>query len=227
MSFKSRYGYYEHVNNEYQNNREQMRKGERTKLKLLLSTIKLLSNVNYHDLTMASICDDSEVSSATVYLYFKNRKEIVLAVLRDFNQYIFNLLKSADRGYEESDNGRTINQTWMMVVAANPGLFRCQLQMCDEDPEFEKFAADLNHKWYLFAAQAMTRENGQPIAQNLMTMYALGGMVDDLSRRLYARNNPHLEELIDELNWDEENLADFITSIWQTVVQAPQGSNSI
>lgn len=213
MSQKEEYSYYHYMETKYRESRSELRKGERTRLKLLMATIRLLDDVGYHGLTTANICKAANLSSATIYLYFKNRKEIVLAVLDGFAQYLIQQLKQVNK---EEDRMTQVNRIWIYVTSKNSGLLRCLLQMRDEVPEFDDRMNHLNHDWYLSIARSRNQDDDTVDPERLMIAYAMGGMVDELTRSLFTRCNPYLNDAFQQLGWNEEQLADFITSIWKS-----------
>ncbi len=215
MTSKEQYCYYHYLNNQLLKNQDDLRKGERTRQKLLLATTRLLDEVGYHGLTTANICKAAELSSATFYLYFKNRKEIVLALLSGFSQYLYDQLKLANQENKANDRIKSVNRAWVHTTSKNSGLLRCLYQMTDEDSEFDDLVNSLNHNWYLSVAKSLNKNNDTSNPEHLITAYAMGNMTDELTRNLFTRNNPYLNEAFQQLGWEEEQLADFITNIWK------------
>jgi len=76
---------------------------------------------------------------------------------------------------------------------------------------------DANHRWYArIAASVLSRFPAAKEERDAvrLAVYALGGMMDELVRRLFAAHDPHLETLVHQVTPDDERLAAFLSILW-------------
>jgi hypothetical protein len=59
----------------------------------------------------------------------------------------------------------------------------------------------------------------------MLAAYTLGGMVDELCRRLFVYKDPHVQGVTDTCAPEDEALAEFISVIWHRALYArdPEG----
>lgn len=194
------------------------RKGERTRDRLKLAAIDLLDEIGYRDMRISDICERADVSTATFYLYYQNKTEITVEVLREFMDTIFGVAET-DGPYRSSfDAIYSANLGWIRTVKANAGLLRCLLQVGDQTPEFAEVSQTINFKWYGRVASSIHRslsdERGRGADLSLVLAYALGSMMDELCRRLFVAQDQHLVDLIAKVAPTDEDLAELIGVIW-------------
>lgn len=194
------------------------RKGERTRDRLKIATVQVLEDRGYLRTRVADICKRARVSPAAFYLYFKNREQITVEVLTEFLQETFR--------QEPAPSGRSrplfeaiyeANYTWVRSVRANAGLVRCLLQLGDQVPEFKKLNERLNHEWFMYVTQRMlSRFPGAGVDEKavLLAVYALGGMMDELSRKVLVARDEHLQPVIEAVAPSDEALAEFLSVLW-------------
>ncbi|PCI54278.1 MAG: hypothetical protein COB36_10515 [Alphaproteobacteria bacterium] len=193
------------------------RKGERTRDRLEISAVRVLENKGYHDIRVADICEQADVSTATFYLYFENKTEITVAVLKNFTEQII-----SNRSQEKNENNAfsaiyNSNLSWVRQVRANAGLSRCLLQLQDQEGEFSQYFQRISYSWYKYVVKTtskyitITTENN-PVF--LLATYAMGGMIDEIVRSQLVYPNPHLLSVLDEVAPSDENLAEFLSLLW-------------
>src|SRR5690606_29851449 len=100
-----------------------LRKGERTRLRLLAATAGLLQSTYFHTLRVTDICRRARVSQGTFYLYFTDRNDIVATLLADFAARVFDTLDAACAGRDDS-YGSVFAPTlaYVRIFRANRGL---------------------------------------------------------------------------------------------------------
>ncbi len=198
------------------------RKGERTRDRLKLAAIDLLDETGYREMRIADVCERADVSTATFYLYYQNKTEITVEVLREFMDTIFGVAET-DGPYQSSFEAiYGANLGWIRTVKANAGLLRCLLQVGDQAPEFAEVSQSINHLWYRRVASSIRRslndESEAGADLSLVLAYALGSMMDELCRRLFVAHDQHLVELIARVAPTDEALAELIGVIWYRAV---------
>jgi len=204
-----------------QNAAGRRRKGERTRDRIRLAAIELLNEVGYRDMKVSDVCERAEVTPPVLYLYFENKQALTEEVLREF---LDEFMTRSGSGGSAGAYARTpyeaiyeANLLWIALARANTGLIRCLLQVADEIPAFAVLFNDANHRWYARIATSVT--NRFPAARDeadavRLAVYALGGMMDELVRRLFAARDPHLEGLVNAVAASDEDLAAFLSILW-------------
>lgn len=75
------------------------------------AAMKLYNEEGYHSITMEKIAERSELSRATLYLYFKTKDEIIISAIMALTDYFEKILRDA---YEmrESLKGELLENLW-------------------------------------------------------------------------------------------------------------------
>jgi AcrR family transcriptional regulator len=197
------------------------RKGELTRDRIRLAAIELLNEVGYRDTKVSDICERADVTPPVLYLYFESRQALTEEVLREF---LDDFMARSERAGGATSSARTpyeaiyeANLLWIALARANTGLIRCLLQVADDVPAFAALFNDANHRWYgRIAASVLSRFPAahQEADAVRLAVYALGGMMDELVRRLFAARDSHLDALVGAVAPSDEKLAAFLTIIW-------------
>ena len=194
------------------------RKGERTRDRIKLAAIDLLNGAGYRDLKIGEICARAGVTPPVLYLYYPGKLALAEEVLREFlDHYIAR--PGPERGKTRSayEAMYQANLDWLSLARVNGGLLRCLFQYSDEVPEFARLFSEANRRWYDRVTQSIIRrfpEAAADEAEIALAVHALGGMVDDFARRLYADHDAPLRALVDQVAPDDDALARFITRLW-------------
>lgn len=193
------------------------RKGARTRDRLKIATAKLLNETSYQDLRVTDICDKANVAPGTFYLYFENKQVLTIEILSEFVEMF-----DRDVRHHSHDPFESIyrsNLLFIQMARSNPGLFRCILQMSDVEPDFARVHQRINGSWYAKVVAAMTHWVELPSRDAaLLSIHALGSMMDDVVRRLFVMQDPYLIEVIDALKFDDEAIAEHLSVIWYRAI---------
>tara|TARA_R110002094_G_scaffold123679_5_gene118282 strand:- start:10 stop:693 length:684 start_codon:yes stop_codon:yes gene_type:complete len=195
-----------------------LKKGDRTRLRLMVATAKLLQDTFFHDLRITDICKQSGVSQGTFYLYFNDKMSVTTTTLSQFVHHIFQSLKEAGTNQNSlSDAVYATTLSYVKQFYLNRGLLRCLMQMTEESTEFEKIYQSLNSTWNKRTASAIARRLGNRPAddpEGVMIVYAAGGMVDEYLANLYVRKDPTLTKY----SGAPEDVAHLLSNLWMRVV---------
>jgi TetR/AcrR family transcriptional repressor of nem operon len=193
------------------------RKGERTRDRLKVAAVQVLEERGYLALRVSDICKRARVSTAVFYLYFKNKEEITLEVLTEFVHETGRLVGVSGTERTLFESMCQANLQWASSVRANTGLMRCLLQLSDQVPEFKKLNEKLNHEWFVHVTQRLvSRFPNVRVDKDalLLAVYALGGMMDDISRKILVDRDEHLQQVIWSIAPTDEALAEFLAVLW-------------
>ena len=191
-----------------------LRKGERTRLRLLAATAALLQDEFVHTLRIGDICHSAGVSPGTFYLYFDDKMEVTVAMLTGFAQHVFDHLDSTARTAADlQDSIHATTLAYVREFAMNRGLFRALMQMTEASARIESVYQKLNHRWNMRTARAIARRRGcaeGPSEADILRAFALGGMVDEFLANVYVRRDPVLVERLQS----PEEVARLLAGLW-------------
>ena len=202
-----------------------LRKGERTRLRLLAATADLLQTTFFHALRVTDICRRARVSQGTFYLYFSDRADIVTRLLTDFAATVFDTLDAASDRDDAYGAVHAPTLAYVHIFRANRGLLRCLTQLTEESRAFEQIYRELNAGWNRRAARAIAAGPGgvrSDPADALATAYALSSMVDEFLTTVYVRQDPELAFLAD----DPERVAAILSRLWYRAVHLAEPETS-
>lgn len=196
-------------------------KGERTRQRLRIATAEALERTGYHAMRVLDITKAAEVAEGLFYVYFKDKTEATLSVLNEMLEDFLGLSTLTTEERDPFSAIRAANRRWLAVCRANAGLMRCLLQVSDEEPSLTGLAQRANRLWYDVVAQThVKRRGGRPgdTPSVLFATYLLGGMMDELVRKLFIYPDPGLQKLQKKLRADDDALADAASVIWLRVL---------
>lgn len=196
-----------------------LRKGERTRLRLLAATAAELQRCYVHTLRVTDIAAGAGVAAGTFYVYFRDRGDAAEAMLDAFARHVFDALEAAAApGAPLEASVHATTRAYVELFAGNPGLFRALMQMTETSSRFEAIYRTLNARWNRRTAAAIARRQGRtaPAESDLLTAYALGGMVDEFLANLYVRRDPALDARIDS----PAEAAQVLAATWLRAVDA-------
>lgn len=205
--------YIEHLEAGYLNDPPKQ-KGLRTRERIKIATAKVLEKKGYHAMRVSDITETAEMAEGSFYIYFKDKTDVTVIVLSDLLENFFNLEAPRAGARSAFDSIRLTNRRWISVCRANAGLMRCILQVGDETAEFARLSQDANRVWYRRVAEGARRRRGVDPSQPTLAAYLLGGMMDELVRKLIVYPDAGLIELLQEMGVDDDLVADATSLIW-------------
>lgn len=194
-------------------------KRERTRERLRIATLHVLNECGYDEMRALTITEKAGLSEGLFYVYFKSKTDITLDLLNEFYSNFVRLDNIGKPPTGPFDAIKTANRRWLYIAAANVGLMRCIFQAGNEVPEFAALISTVNKKWYTLALAAVERH--RPVENKnamLLPLYMLGGMMDELARKLFVYPDPELLAVIRENGADYDAVADAATLIWHRVL---------
>jgi len=186
-------------------------KGLRTRQRLKIATAKILAREGYHAMRVSDISARARLAEGSFYVYFKDKTDAALTVLSELLEEFLDLAGRTRSGERTPfDSIRASNRRWIAVCRANAGLMRCILQLGDEDPRLAELAQKENRAWYERVAHssAKRRQSTETGGAALFAAYMVGGMMDELVRKLIIYPDPGFQELLAELDADDDAVAD-------------------
>ncbi|SDE71034.1 transcriptional regulator, TetR family [Kordiimonas lacus] len=199
-------------------------KGERTKNRLKVAAAKQLNELDFINLRVADICRDAAVSTATFHRYFLDRTEIATDVLDDYLEAMRegSLYTVTTENEKKVDGIYLATLAWLKSAEANPGILKCLLQLRDEAPQFAESYQKFDHYWYQRIADNIRSRSSsfsntdESVA--LVAAYALGGMVDDITRKIFIQRDTKLLGAVERIAPTPESLAKLLSMFWHRMV---------
>lgn len=191
------------------------KRGLRTRERLKIAAARALEEKGYHGLRVADVTAGAEVAEGSFYVYFTDKTDIALTVLTELLEEFFKLdaKSTADRSPFEAI--RQTNRRWLAVCRANAGLMRCILQLGDEEPQLSRLSRRTNRIWYDRVARSLKRRRSSVgTGPALFAVYLLGGMMDELVRKLIVYPDPEFHALLKEMEADDDAVADAASVLW-------------
>jgi TetR/AcrR family transcriptional regulator, transcriptional repressor for nem operon len=194
-------------------------KRERTRERLRIAAVQVLNERGYEDMRTLTITEQAGLSEGLFYVYFKSKVDITLSVLSEFH---LGYLEQNAPSRSQASAFQVIqaaNRRWIEVACANPGIMRCIFQAGNEVPEFATLISKINKQWYgrvLHSVQRRKPETGNKAS--MLPLYMLGGMMDELIRKLVVYPDPEFLAVIEESGSDHDAIADAATMIWYRVL---------
>ena len=191
-------------------------RGLKTRERLKIAAAKALAEKGYHALRVADVTAGAQVAEGSFYVYFTDKTDVALTVLKELLEDFFHLdakITATPRSPFEAI--RQTNRRWLALCRANAGLMRCILQLGDEEPELSRLSHRTNRVWYERVARSLTRRK-TTVGTNptLFALYLLGGMMDELVRKLIIYPDPEFHALLKEMNADDDTIADAASVLW-------------
>lgn len=193
------------------------RKGARTRDRLKIGAIQALEQRGYLAMRVSDICKRAKVSPAVFYLYFKNKRDITIEVLTEFLDSLFAHSGASEAPRSLFEAIYENNLSWVTSVRTNAGLMRCLLQLSDNEADFKELSERKNYEWFKRVTHSLLKRFPQPNFDErslLLAVYALGGMMDEFSRKLLVAREAHLESLVKDIAPTEEALAEYLSVMW-------------
>ena len=197
--------------------REKLKKGERTRLDLLLAAARHLADQPLESMTVAAMSQAAGVAHGTFYLYFKDRSHLAGEILSLFVDYLQIEMRLAARCAD--DPIRSSTAAYFTLFEANSGLMKCLVVGMDSAPEARQAFQRLNNEWARTVVRAQGRQRNPTAASNqnlsmeeqMLRAYALGAMVDQYLTALFVTKDPWIVEL----SKDPEATIDTLTTLWK------------
>lgn len=192
------------------------RKGELTRDRIRLAAVDLLNERGYRELRVSEVCERAAITPPVLYLYFSSKQALVEDILREFLDS-FAHQRTRQPSQTAFESIREGNLRWILWAKANSGLIQCLFEFSGEIPEFGDLYAAANHEWHRRTAQAIMRRfppDNMDLPTLHLTIIALGGMMDEMTRRLFSMPDDNTLGLVSEVAGSDEKLADFLSEIW-------------
>lgn len=188
-------------------------KGERTRHRIKVAAARVLESIGYHDMRIEDVCAAAGVSRGTVYVYFNDKKELSIEVLREFGEAMYRQVHDIAVGKGSYEAIFLTNRIMVDVYQHNAGLIRCLIQLDDQAPEFQALWLEMSRQTMDRIALSILRRTEPPAASastRLHTAYVLGGMAVHFLYAIFVQRDPSLADLAKS----PDLLAEHLSVLW-------------
>ena len=120
-NYSNLYSYMKSKTNSIKNNINERQESERKK-RILTSAIRIIGDKGYQNATIAEIAKDAGIGDATIYEYFKNKEDLLLAIPVEITKGLIPLINDHMMGIKGALNKlRKFIWWWLNYVEKNPG----------------------------------------------------------------------------------------------------------
>lgn len=200
------------------------KKAERTREALKVAAARVLEKRGYSQLRAIDISVEAGMSEGIFYKYFKDRNEICHEVLGEFmHNYVPMQRHSFDIGAAEGSFGAILraNIAWFSCARANSQLIRSVFQFQDSESSFAGRSQRVFRDWHDLTLRKVLDHYPDGAADRdtiEILLYALGGMIDEVTRLLWVNPNRSLLHLLERNSITDEDLAEVMTIIWHRTI---------
>jgi AcrR family transcriptional regulator len=186
----------------------------RSRDKLKQAAIALLNEVGFRRLRVQDVTERAGVASGLFYRYFRDLREIVHEVTRDFMAQL-NLetskLTKVSHPYDQIVERHALA---LRLFAANPGILRCLFQLDGEYPEFGRAWIAAAHEWNLQVADFLCNSRGFSADHARHMAFVLGAMTEGVFFQYLIRHTEDLSEMVRE----PQDIAEVIATMWYRTI---------
>ena len=191
-------------------------KRERTRERLRIATIQVLDERGYQAMRAIDVTEAAGLAEGSFYVYFKSKVDITVDILETYFLEFLSLAGASERGMGRFEAIQAVNRRWLQVAAANPGIMRCVLQTSFEVPEIAELINRFDRVWHERVMASVRRRGAGEVS--LLAVYLLGGMMDEIARRLLVYPDQQLVAKLAEIGADEIAVADAASAIWHRIL---------
>lgn len=198
-----------------------LRKGERTRRRVLWATAMGLTQASYAALSMDHIAEIAEISRAALYQYVGSKDDAVRVVLTAFQSQTLVLVDRPGRQMQPYDRILRTNRYYIDYFAKNAVFMERVRELHNIMPEIIREKQRVNRLWAERVMAHAIRHRGTRLDRVSLKLrvLALECMIDDVLRELYVIRNPDF----DEAAKDPARLAEELTVIWFNALYQGEG----
>ncbi|WP_417769256.1 TetR/AcrR family transcriptional regulator [Stappia sp.] len=174
-----------------------LRKGERTRRRVIWASAVALEQASYAQLSMDRIAEIAQVSRGALYQYVTSKEEAARLVLNRLQDLT---LTMSGRGNLSDDPLETIIRTnlyYMDYYERNAVLMERVHELREQMPDLIAARQRVNREWAKRVMAHACRHRSEPMSETKLRLrvFALEGMIDDIMRELFIIKNPDLEKI--------------------------------
>jgi len=200
-----------------QSGQEDLRKGERTGLRIRAAACSLLEDLPLSSLKVQDICAHAEIAQGTFYQYFADRDQLLASVLGDFVSFLKGrMLEAAQDSEGRQSSVELSTRAYCRLFESNRGMMKCLLNHYEAFPQARTILQTLNTAWIETVVASLKKKRraapGRKTGDKALRRrsYALGGMVDQYLASIYLYEDPDVTAVAGTL----DDVVATLTFIW-------------
>lgn len=189
-----------------------LRKGERTRRRVLWATAQELAATPFASLNMDQIAQAAGVSRAALYQYVGSKEDAVRTILTDFQSRTIAIPVAATRGTGPRDTILRTNRYYIDYFAKNAAFMERVRELHHVMPELVAEKQRVNREWADRVVRNAHRNGASRASPERLKLrtYLMECMIDDILREIFVIANRDIAAAAHDLNV----LAEEITRIW-------------
>lgn len=132
-------------------------KGRDTRERLLAAATSLFAQHGYSGVRITDITTAADLSAGAFYRYFKDRREIMLVLLRQLTDEAFDFVRVPWDETDPMDSVLRSTQLYFKFYESHRALFGVLVELGQTDPEVKELWASSRRAFYSRIAQALRR----------------------------------------------------------------------
>lgn len=189
-----------------------LRKGERTRRRILWATAVGLRRASFAILSMDTIAEIAGISRAALYQYFASKEDAVRAVLTDFNERTLAMSVGAASVRDPREAVERTNRYYIDYFARNAVFMERIRELREIMPDLITAKQEVNRRWAQKVGAHVLRHRATPLDPFTLRVrvMALECMIDDVLREIWVIANPDFVEMASDL----DRLSAELSGIW-------------
>jgi AcrR family transcriptional regulator len=178
---------------ESKSQRTGVRKIEQTRERLKAGAVRLLERHSYHDIRIATFCEEADVAKGTFYLHFKDKEDIVAQVLAEYADLQVKFIPSVEQLDNAFDALSHLNTWFASTFYENLGVQRSMMQLSETIPRMTDIWTDFLKRLAERYIDEIARWSDKKLSDDVakLIVYCLWGMLDQALYAIYAvKRNP-------------------------------------
>lgn len=192
-----------------------MPKRMRTRLSLVAATAAEMEASGYPGLTIDAVVERAGVARGTFYLYFSNRADAAIAVIRAFNACMRKFRPRGGTRLSAEEAIFRMNLFYVRSYSNNATLLMGREALMRDKPQLALSRDFMNHRWARAILRDLGHRAGEPPGLQedpgaLLAVRTVVAMADEVLRETYVYRSPKLRGIAGS----HEQVAEAMAFIW-------------
>lgn len=191
----------------------------RTRRRLLSATASTMERSGYEGLTIDAVVKEAGVARGTFYLYFSDKSDAAIAVMRVFVAMMRIFRPRGSRALSAAESIYRTNLFYILSYSTNSRLLAGRESLMRDRPELIQTRDTINRRWTQTVLQDLCRRTGAPHAlttnpQARLAVRAVIAMADEFLREIYVYKSPSLVDLAQT----PDKVAEALSQVWHRAI---------
>lgn len=169
---------------------EHSTKGQRTRAQLVAAAREVFAEHGYFNSRLSDITDRVGCATGTLYTYFRNREDILAAVIEHAQQNVLRTQHTSDTDVDPVERIHRANKEYIDSYCENADLMAVMEQVSHVDPSIKKVRKDRSNAFIARNARSIAKLQDQGFVNSTLdpqlVSKALSSMVSRLCFNIYV-----------------------------------------